>query len=143
MFFERIKSSFSSAVSARGRVRTIQRQRHVMIINDSVDEIAVLGAVLRRRGFTTSATRGLRLALRQAQSESPDVIIIDENAVYHPHVATEVLDFVAEISSELLVLGKLPAPEGRSKTWIEITKPYHYDTLVRKISCTQRVRYAA
>ena len=143
MFFERIKSNLSSAVSAHGRVRVSHSLPHALIVNDSLDEISVLGAVLRRRGFTTSAACDAQQVLSRSGSEVPDVIIIDENAVYPPQVATEIVDFAASIGCELVVLGKLTGLKGRSKTWIEIATPYHYDALVRRIERTPRVRNAA
>lgn len=143
MFFERINSNLSDSVVARGRVRRVRSLNRALIINVSADEIAVLGAILRRRGFATSATRFFDAGLRQLRLDSPDVIILDENAVYHLSGVAELATLAASIGCQLLVLGKLPVIKGRSKTWIEITTPYHYDTLVRKIGRKPRVRYAA
>ena len=106
-------------------------------------ESQVLATILARDGIVISSECNAEAGLRTALTETPEIIVLDEDVVIAQSLAIEFSAVAESVGSHLMILGKLPPAPGRITAWDEVAKPYHYDALIRKIEKALRIRCAA
>jgi len=135
-------SSKSSDLKTPARVRKVHG-RHVLLVASSVDAVSVLQTMLGRRGITTTVALNADEGLRLALAETPNVIVLDSDVAATPSLSIEYAAVAVEIRCDMIVLGKLRNPGNGPRGWVEIGKPYHFESLIRNIEGRLRDRLAA
>lgn len=107
----------------------------VLIVDSSRDSREILRTLLERQGTATLEAAGIQRATELAETERPDLIVLDEDSDTSPgDTARRDLGCVASRSAiPIVVLGtarrhKTPIPTGQL-----VPKPYHYGPLIHRI----------
>jgi CheY-like chemotaxis protein len=107
----------------------------ILVVDPSSDSREVLCALLQRGGAETVETARVRHACLLAQTQRPDVIVLDGDG--REQAAEEVLDdlgrFASRSSTPIVVLGTLKRHTSPLATGHFVSKPYHYAALIRRI----------
>lgn len=72
-----IANAFECLARERPDTTTYRARRRMLIIDDDVDYVASLTALLESRGYSVSSARSGREGLEKLRAETPDLIILD------------------------------------------------------------------
>jgi len=108
---------------------------NVLIIEKSRENLEVLETAVQRRGMNPLGTRWPSQGLEIIRQQNPDLILLDIEAISSKN--SQICEqFEAESSARqtpLVVLGKNRRSRRDLPSGEQVTKPYHYAALVRRI----------
>jgi len=108
----------------------------VLIVDRSRESRDLLSALLERRGAEVLEARGAERGAQIADSQKPDLIVVDAEAAHGPSgggSAGKLAAAAARNACPIVVLGtfrRSASPFGAEQF---VAKPYHYGALIRRI----------
>ena len=113
------------------------RQRRVLIVDESEEAREILRTILERRGWEIVDTAEARQGLKLADNCQPDLIVLDlESLPYEDDGLRDQYDRQSQQSSTpIVLLGTTRVSQQRRAA---VAKPYHYGPLVRTIEALLR-----
>lgn len=72
-----VTNAFECLARRRQDTSTCRAQRRILIIDDDIDYVASLTALLESRGYVVSSARSGREGLEKLRAEPPDLIVLD------------------------------------------------------------------
>lgn len=113
------------------------RQRRVLIVDESEESREILRTILERRGWEIVDTAEARQGLKLADNCQPDLIVLDlESLPYEDDGLRDQYDRQSQQSSTpIVLLGTTRVSQQRRAA---VAKPYHYGPLVRTIEALLR-----
>jgi CheY-like chemotaxis protein len=112
----------------------LERKPSVLIVDAGEETREVLGTVLQRRGMETLWAGEPEEALQLAQTQQPDVIILDlqVEGTSADQLCRPFAQKMQESQTPLVVLGSVRRADRMFRGEF-FPKPYHYAPLIRKI----------
>lgn len=107
----------------------------VLIVDDSEECRDVLTTLLRRRGVQTLEASEAKTGLQLLKRHQPRVVVLDLDApsADEETIRSEYCDSSHTGQTALVVLGRLRESQPSSEQTRVISKPYHYEPLIRTI----------
>jgi len=131
----RPRDRYSPMADGRPDHSAAPRKHHVLLVDASDDNREVIGTALRRRGINAVGVGQPDVGLQWAREYTPDVIVLetewdDRSGV---EICREYVTASRTSTSQVLLLGHLPAAASGVDDTERVAKPYHYAPLIRRI----------